>query len=190
MATASAVQQTSNARPGGAIAGQRPSDRPVARTPRELVFEQIVGDSFPRLAPDARRSVTAEPTGPSAEAIVALVRMFVIAHISRKLEPADLVGAAGVSATTLRRAVAARTGMQLAQFVLAIRLEQARAWLSSNRESRSLTQIARALSFQSPSAFCRAYRRHFGEGMSVTRRRAVRLGEMSLSLANKAPDRP
>ena len=68
---------------------------------------------------------------------------------------------------------AAETGVQLSGFILNIRLDQAHAWLSTNREARSQQQIAQALGYNSPAAFSRAYRRKFGEAMSETRRRAV-----------------
>jgi transcriptional regulator GlxA family with amidase domain len=110
------------------------------------------------------------------------VRNFVVAHLGR-LEVADLVAATGVSESAVRRAVRAETGLQLTSLVANIRLDQAQAWLSTNRESRSQQQIAAALGFKSAAAFSRAYSRRFGETMSATRCRAVLLeGE-----GNRAP---
>ncbi len=127
---------------------------------------------------------------PTPDVIVSLARNFVIAHIGRKVGAADLAGASGVSESTLRRAVYGETGLRLAAFVVHLKLDQARDWLSSNRESRSVTQLCRALGCATPAPFCRAYARKFGETMSATRQRAVQLGEKVMPLVNKAPDRP
>jgi transcriptional regulator GlxA family with amidase domain len=112
-------------------------------------------------------------TGPSGPLIVELVRCFVAAHIGHPLDATVLVNATAVSESTLRRAVHAETGMRLSGFILQIRLDQARAWLSTNREARSQEEIARALSYKSPAALARSYRQRFGESMSETRWRAV-----------------
>jgi AraC-like DNA-binding protein len=137
------------------------------------------GPESPGRSTDIARRVYVGPTG---TAIVDLARAFVAMHLACKLEAATLVNATGVSESTLRRAVLAETGMQLSGFVLNIRLDQAHAWLSSNRESRSQRRIAQALGFNSAAAFARAYKRRFGETMTMTRLRAVRLGESVLPL--------
>ncbi len=116
---------------------------------------------------------------PTATVIVDLARNFIMAHLGRRLTADDLVGATGVSESTLRRALHAQGGETLSQFMLAIRLDQARAWLATNRESRTQGEIAAALGFRSASAFGRAYRRRFGETMSQTRICAVRAEEVS-----------
>ena len=125
----------------------------------------------------SRRAMRAE--GPARDAIVDLLRCYVVAHIARRLEIGELVALTGVSESTVRRAVYAETGDQLAQFIANIRLAQAHAWLSTNRESRSVTQIAAALGYDSAAAFSRGYRRRYGETMSQTRRRAVNNFELS-----------
>jgi AraC-like DNA-binding protein len=114
---------------------------------------------------------------PTSGDITRRARAFVIAHIARELDAPSLMRATGVGERALRGAILAETGLRLAGFVLGLRLDRARAWLSSDRESRSQQQIARALGFRSSAAFGRAYRRRFGETMAATRLRAVRLGE-------------
>lgn len=124
--------------------------------------------------------------GPPADVIVELARTFIKAHIARDLGAARLAGATGVSESTLRRAVHAQTGLRLQQFVMRIRLDQAHAWLSTNRESRTQAQIASALGWRSAPAFGRAYAQRFGETMTETRRRAVRAGEDKSTRANNS----
>lgn len=70
------------------------------------------------------------------------------------------------------------TRQHATQRVADIRLDQARAWLLSNRELRSQTQIAAALGFASTTAFGRGYRRRFGETVGETRRRVVNDSEL------------
>ncbi len=129
-----------------------------------------------RIRPSARPG-DRWPAGPSPEAIVALVRSFVVAHLARRLDATILAGAAGVGEQVLRHAVHVRTGLRLRQFVQDVRLDQARLWLSSDREWRSREQLAAALGFGSSAVFGRAYARRFGETMTQTRRRAVLAGE-------------
>ncbi|MBQ1541514.1 MAG: helix-turn-helix transcriptional regulator [Caulobacteraceae bacterium] len=111
--------------------------------------------------------------GPSPEVIVGRLRKFLAAHLDHRLDMAELAAAIGVSESTARRAVQAQTGERLARFVVNTRLDQARAWLLTNREARTQAEIAAALGFSSPEVFARAYARRFGEPMSLTRRRAV-----------------
>jgi AraC-like DNA-binding protein len=83
----------------------------------------------------------------------------------------DVMRAAGVIHLTLRRAVKEITGISLAQLLLDARLAWTRARLGSDRESRSLSELAAALGLK-PTAFARAYQRRFGETPSQTRSRA------------------
>ncbi len=117
------------------------------------------------------------PAGPDNATITALAARFITAHAARPLTSADLVGATGVGERELRAALHRQTGLGLVGFMLMVRLDQARAWLSTNRESRSQAPIAAALGFSSSAVFGRAYSRRFGETMTQTRRLAVRAGE-------------
>jgi len=120
--------------------------------------------------------------GSPAELIVELARIFLRAHLNRSLNVENLANAVGVGETTLRRAVRTVCGCQLTAFVNGMRLEQAHAWLSTDRESRTQAEIAAALGFRSSRSFAAAYRRRFGETMSETRRRAVSIGEMMMDV--------
>lgn len=111
--------------------------------------------------------------GPTPGDIVMLLRAFVIAHLARRLDIVALAGAAGVSERVLRRAIRVETGLQVSVFVLVVKLDQARGWLSTNRECRSIAEISLALGARSPASMSRAYARLFGESMSETRRRAA-----------------
>jgi transcriptional regulator GlxA family with amidase domain len=151
------------------------------RAPR-LVVAEMRASSLPV---SERPYRTVRSAGPSGEAIVSLVRNFVIAHLGRHLGPTVLAGAAGVSESTLRRAVHVQTGKPLGYLVMTIRLDRAHAWLSTNQESRNHQEIAAALGFKSAAAFSVAYRRRFGESMGATRQRAVQQGE-ARAATNKA----
>lgn len=96
-----------------------------------------------------------------------------VAHVRRPLESAEIIAASGVSASSARRAIMAKIGQQFTPFVLSIRLDLDRAWLSINRESRSVTQIAAALGCRTPVMLSRSYGRRFGESVSETRWRAT-----------------
>ena len=80
--------------------------------------------------------------GPSPEVIVGRLRKFLAAHLDHRLDMAELAAAIGVSESTARRAVQAQTGERLARFVVNTRLDQARAWLLTNREARTQAEIA------------------------------------------------
>lgn len=132
--------------------------------------------------PAANDGPVGRAAGPSREALINLIRSYVLAHIQRPIAVAELVAVTGVSASTLRRAVEAEAGAHLVQFITDIKLDQARAWLSTNRESRAVAKIAAVLGFVSTNAFGRSYRRRFGESATETRKRAVRHAELSLEI--------
>jgi len=105
--------------------------------------------------------------------IVELARTVILARIDSLLVAEALAAALMVSESTLRRVVHAETGLRLSVFMLNLRLDQAHAWLSSDKELRSQQQITLALGLHSAQAFSRAYREKFGESIVETRRRAI-----------------
>jgi len=126
-----------------------------------------------------RPDVRPLPASPDVLSLVARARAFVLSHPENRIRGAELAEATRVSETTVRRALLAETGLPIRVFVLHLRLEMARAWLMSNRETRSQAEIASALGWRSGGAFARAYVRRFGETMTETRCRALRLEEQS-----------
>ncbi len=128
------------------------------------------GGRSPKRAADDRSSA------PSRGALTTLLRDYVLVHMACSLRVSEVVAVLGVSERLLRRAVAAEHGVSLAQFITDIRLDQARDWLTSNREVRTQAELAGALGFGSSQSFARAYRQRFGETMSATRRSAVGAG--------------
>ncbi len=156
----------------------RPLRAPVLRIYDDGDAERRNGRQEPTQRPARRAVSSARESGPRHEAIVAIVRCYVAAHIGRQIGLDEIIAATGVSGSTVRRAVLAETGAQLAQFILRIRLDQAHAWLSTNRESRRVAQIAAALGFASAVTFGRSYQRRFGESPTETRKRAVRDAEL------------
>ncbi|WP_165187868.1 helix-turn-helix domain-containing protein [Caulobacter soli] len=109
----------------------------------------------------------------SQNEIVDRISRFVQANLGLKSPASVIVKAVGVSESRLRRVILMAAGMTLGGFVLELKLLQAHAWLSSNRELRSQREIIAALGLRSVASFSRAYGRRFGESMTATRRRAV-----------------
>jgi transcriptional regulator GlxA family with amidase domain len=120
------------------------------------------------------------PSVPASASLVKAVRSHVVEHIARPVGVMEIAAVTGVGVKAVRRAVEAEAGVRFGQFVIDIKLDAARGWLSTNRESRTLAQIAAALGFGSAKTFGRSYRKRFGESASETRRCAVRDAELSL----------
>ncbi|WCM25955.1 helix-turn-helix domain-containing protein [Sphingomonas sp. QA11] len=99
--------------------------------------------------------------------IVALVRSVVTEQLSRPLDIEALVWATGVGERAIRRALDAELGLSAAGFIHQFRLSQVRAWLSTNRKTRTLAGIAAALGFSTGAMFSRSYRKRFGESVAV-----------------------
>ncbi len=184
MAIARAHRERFDAEDGHPVVAEQ-SRRSAERAPLSLIPKSQAGSDASESSICIRNKPFL-PVGPAPQVITELVRAFVVAHIARKLEVADLVGAAGVSESTVRRAVFAETGQHLMQFVTNIRLDQAHAGLSTNRESRSIARIGAALGL-GPVVISQAYRRRFGETMSQTRRRAVQSNEGLIDSAKSSP---
>jgi AraC-like DNA-binding protein len=83
----------------------------------------------------------------------------------------DVIRAAGVVHTTLRRAMKEITGIPLSNFMQQARLDWFRARLRDDRESRSLRDLAAAMDYH-PAVCSRAYQRRFGETPTQTRAQA------------------
>ncbi|MCW6533645.1 helix-turn-helix transcriptional regulator [Sphingomonas lycopersici] len=153
-----------------------PAAAPLGAGARSVRAEAVTLFSVGRAAPvwDFDR-----PATPGSRAVIVnFTRCYVRAHIARPITVAEVATILGLSEAALRRAIVKETGERFARFVLDLRLDQARAWLSTNRESRSIAQIAAALGYRSQTAFSRSYRHRFGEAMSETRKHAVKLFEM------------
>ena len=74
----------------------------------------------------------------------------------------------GTSARSLQRALGAGD-TSFRALVHRARMEQAESWLQDPR--RSITEVALDLGYSDTSAFCRAFRRHFGESAFTRHRR-------------------
>lgn len=154
--------------------------QPVLNAP-EPIARRAVEASRPAVAPPRRPpagprlTVVSAGAGfiPAAALIAGRAERFVRANIGRRLRVADLVAATGASEEALRLAIQVQTGQALRDFIFGLRLDQAHAWLSSERELRSLREIAAALGFKYLGNLSRPYVERFGESMTQTRRRAV-----------------
>lgn len=85
------------------------------------------------------------------------------------LDDESLARAARITLPNLRRNVRDCTGMTLMKLAQDAWLDRSRVWLSSDREARSIEQIAQACGFTRTMSFARAYRRRFGETPTQTR---------------------
>ncbi len=93
-------------------------------------------------------------------ATIAGLRDYVMAHLSERILVTDMATQAGLSLDRFAMSYKAQTGQSPHQFVLALRLEHARALL---RESRlSLAEVAHACGFASQQHLTNAMRRHLG----------------------------
>lgn len=90
---------------------------------------------------------------------------------SRPVDAHELVRAAGITLPNLRRNVRECTGSTLVTLLQDAELERARSWLSSDREARSIEQIAKVCGFSRTESFARAYRRRYEETPTQTRMR-------------------
>lgn len=86
----------------------------------------------------------------------------------------DLCLATGLNQRTLLRAVRTTHGMTPCHYLRALRLEEARAALSSNAApAASVTEVALRCGFRELGRFSVEYRATFGESPSETLRRAA-----------------
>ena len=108
---------------------------------------------------------------------ISLARRRLDADPTRAWDLEDLARGAGVTPITLQRGFRECLGTTVAGYAQAIRLQQARACLSSGRDSRSVAAIAHAMGFATSASFVRAYQRLFGETPTQTRSNAVLFSE-------------
>jgi len=106
----------------------------------------------------------------SAREAIAYIR----ANHQRDCSPAALAAIAGVTERTLRERFRQCLGVSIATFVQDARLDWAHARLITARESRSISDLAKAAGFSTAGGFSKSYLRRFGEPATYTRMRAVR----------------
>jgi adenylate cyclase len=98
------------------------------------------------------------------------------AHVGEKVTVADLVGACGVAARTLRKHFRVFLGLAPLEYLRRMRLGAVREELLSTAANGSVTEIAARNGFSHFGRFSVDYRRCFGESPSSTRRRACSTG--------------
>jgi AraC-like DNA-binding protein len=82
-------------------------------------------------------------------------------HLAEPVRVSDLAAMAGMSATSFHRHFRALTAMTPVQYQKQLRLHAARARLMASAES--VTRVAFAVGYESPSQFSREYRRQYGQ---------------------------
>jgi AraC family transcriptional regulator len=92
--------------------------------------------------------------------MINLVLTFILTHLDDSLELDDLAAVAGFSSFHFHRIFAAFTGEPCGSYIRRMRLERARRQLAET--AASVTQAAVSAGFETPAAFSRAFRQHFG----------------------------
>lgn len=102
-------------------------------------------------------------TAPNGDCIARINRAidFVVRHLGEPLSLHDVARAAKFSPYHFHRVFRALTGETLNQFVKRLRLEKALALLAHQR-GKTLTEIALASGFSSPSDFSRCFKQRYG----------------------------
>ncbi len=87
----------------------------------------------------------------------------------------DLAAAARVTLPVLKRNVRDHTGSTLGNLLLGVQLDWVHDQLRSDKEARSVTELARLTGYRTAPVFIRAYQRRFGETPTQTRGRTFGL---------------
>lgn len=98
---------------------------------------------------------------------------FIRSHAREVLSLETIAAAAGCSVRSLSEGFRQARGTTPMNFLLRVRLEGVRTDLVADQGWRSISDVALAWGFNHLGRFATAYRRHFGESPSDTRRRAA-----------------
>ncbi len=93
------------------------------------------------------------------ERLLADVRGYIVANLSRRVEIEELAGASNMSRSHYGHHFKALTGVPPAQFITQVRLDEAVVRLSAT--DRKLEAIAADTGFANANHFCKVFRRHF-----------------------------
>ncbi|MBI1297668.1 helix-turn-helix domain-containing protein [bacterium] len=100
------------------------------------------------------------------------VKKYIRIHIDEVLDRAVLAHVAGFSVPHFHRVFATQTGMSIAEYVRAVRMERAGRKLRMG--AVDITQVALAAGYDSHASFARTFKRHFGLCPSDFRRLSCR----------------
>ena len=100
------------------------------------------------------------------------VKKHIRLHIDQPLDRAVLAQVAGFSVPHFHRVFVAHTGMNIAGYVRAVRMERAGRKLRMG--AVDITEVALAAGYDSHASFARAFKRHFGLCPSDFRRLSCR----------------
>jgi AraC-like DNA-binding protein len=101
-----------------------------------------------------------QATGPSLRSPVDAARDFIEAHHHRGIGVADVAAHAGLEASYLLKLFRAKTGRNLRDYLIGVRLERARLLLREN--VLTVAQVAQSVGFRSYASFEKTFRRHLG----------------------------
>src|SRR5262245_55354336 len=107
------------------------------------------------------------------EARIARAVRYIESHLDGELSLGDVARVAAFSPFHFHRLFAAVTGETLLEFTQRTRLERAARALHVNR-GVSIIEIALDYGYQSPAAFAKAFKRHFGVSASQWRTSGAR----------------
>jgi AraC-like DNA-binding protein len=104
---------------------------------------------------------TSGPTsGPSPRSPVDAARDFIETHHHRGIGVAEVAAHAGLEASYLLKLFRARTGKNLRDYLIGVRLERARLLLREN--VLTVAQVAQSVGFRNYASFEKTFRRHVG----------------------------
>ena len=87
------------------------------------------------------------------------------ANLNSPIQPKDLAKVAGVSQTSLQKAIRKLFGVSAGKYILEIKMRRAIDLLEA--DGTRIKEVATAMGFSSPSHFCHAFKRHFGHPPSL-----------------------
>ncbi len=122
---------------------------------QEMLVYQLVS-TWPTLGPSFEQKI-----GQSGERPVRLAIDYVEANLHRRMEIAEIAGAAGLSVRALQIAFKKRTGCSPVQYLISRRLDRVHAMLQT-MEKAPIRQVASQWGFTHMSDFARRYRARFG----------------------------
>lgn len=132
--------------------------------------EVLLGLATVSVSPTVRDFVRGKSTG-NEPAAVRQARDYLHAHAAEPVSFSDLASRLGVSLRSLQMAFQRELGCSPRDYLVACRLELARARLTAGGDRATVTQIALECGFTDMGAFARKYRETFGERPSETLQR-------------------
>jgi AraC-like DNA-binding protein len=132
--------------------------------------ELLLGLACVAVSPDLRELLRDRSPDVGSQ-VVRRARDFIHTHAAEPISFSELAGRLGVGLRSLQIAFRREVGCSPRDYLMACRLEVARACLLAGGDGATVTQIALECGFTDMAVFARRYRENFGEKPSETLRR-------------------